>query len=210
MVRRANKKIRGKESRKRKKLILIGTEGKNKTETNYLNGFKRSLKTYSIIFSSGNDTDPIGVVNNTVASINSHELDFQEGDLAYSLIDYDVDRTKSHQEKVKTALKKAQNNNIDLLISNPTFEIWFLQHFRQSTKTYVSSNEVIEELKRYIPNYKKNSNVFPELISKTVDAIQNAKELEEYHIKNSNEENIDRCPNAEVYKLIELLYNDCI
>lgn len=51
MVKRATRKIRGKEKRKRKRIILIGTEGKNKTETKYLMSFNRVLKNTSIQFS---------------------------------------------------------------------------------------------------------------------------------------------------------------
>ena len=74
MVKRVNTKIRGKEKRKRKKIILIGTEGNNITETKYLENFRRYLNEYTIVFACGNDTDSLGVINNTLYSIKKEEL----------------------------------------------------------------------------------------------------------------------------------------
>lgn len=55
-------KKRGQVTRKRKPVILISTEGKNKTEEIYFNNFKLNKK-YSIIYSKGNYTDPVNMVN---------------------------------------------------------------------------------------------------------------------------------------------------
>lgn len=41
MVRHTGQKKRGKVSKSRKKILLIGTEGKNKTEKNYFSHFNR-------------------------------------------------------------------------------------------------------------------------------------------------------------------------
>lgn len=210
MVKRATKKIRGKENRKRKSIILIGSEGKNKTETKYLTSFNRYLKSYVIHFSSGNETDALGVVNNTISSISAEDINLKNGDLAFCLIDFDTINTNEHNHKIEVALKKANQKNISVLISNPIFEIWFLQHFRFSTKKYLSNKEVLNELKKYIPNYEKNLDVFPQLFDKTSIALKNAKNLKAYHKAQNNEAIQTKCPSTDVYQLIELLYEEII
>lgn len=210
MVKRATKKIRGKENRKRKNIILIGSEGKNKTETKYLTSFNHYLKSYVIHFSSGNETDALGVVNNTLSSFSTEDINLKNGDLVFCLIDYDTINTSEHNHKIEVALKKANQKNISVLISNPIFEIWFLQHFRFSTKKYSTNKEVLDELKKYIPNYEKNLDVFPQLFDKTSTALENIKRLEAYHKTQNNNSIQAKCPSTDVYQLIELLYEDII
>lgn len=53
MVKRIIKDYKRKE-RVRKPIILIGSEGKNKTERIYVNNFKRRDSYYNIVISDGN------------------------------------------------------------------------------------------------------------------------------------------------------------
>lgn len=201
-------KKRGQVTRKRKPVILISTEGKNKTEEIYFNNFKRNKK-YAIVYSKGNYTDPVNMVNTLKKDIKKMELQKKYGDFAYCIFDTDVDNSK--QEKINQALAKLHNKNniIELIPSNPCFEIWYKAHFTNSTKSYSSNNELIKELKKSIPNYQKNMNVYPILCNKTNIAIKNAIKLEEYH-KKSNIENYDirANPSTQVYKVVEKLIDD--
>ena len=208
MVKRVNTKIRGKEKRKRKKIILIGTEGNNITETKYLENFRRYLNEYTIVFACGNDTDSLGVINNTLYSIKKEELNYEEGDLVFSLIDYDVNVPRGKLNKFNVAIKKAQENNIKVLLSNPTFEIWYLLHYKYSTKPFNSNEDVIYELKKYIENYQKNLDVYNLLIDKLPNAINNAKKLENYHSKQGNTNLSKKCPSSDIYKLMEIVEKD--
>lgn len=208
MVKRATKKIRGKVLRERKKIILIGTEGKNKTETKYFNKFNRLLTNFTIQFSNGNETDSLGVINNTVSSMNQYDIRTNEGDMVFALIDYDVKQSKQHFQKVETAQNKANKYAINVLISNPIFEIWYLQHFRYSTKSYNSNEEVLNDLKLYIPDYQKNSDVFDFLFKDINCAIQRSKKLELYHKDNDHLTFDKKCPSTEIYKLVEILIKD--
>lgn len=60
---RVGQKKRGNPSRKTKKIILMGTEGSNQTERKYFSSFNQLQNEYRILFSKGNNTDPVGVVN---------------------------------------------------------------------------------------------------------------------------------------------------
>ena len=205
MVKRVQQKERGVKRRERKKLILIGAEGRNKTETAYFKNFNRIQNEYVIHFAGGDATDPMGIVNNTYSSVKSENLNLKDGDLAYCFIDFDVNK-KNQESYINHALEKAKSKGIHMLISNPTFEIWYLLHFRYSTKMYNSNPEVIQELQKYIPHYEKNSNIYDLISTKTNEAINNAKKLEEYHKKSGNGDSMTRkCPLSETYKLVELL-----
>lgn len=206
MVKRATKKQRGQHTRTIKKMIVAGLEGKNVTEKQYLNHYNSLSNRYRIIFSKGNSSDPVGIVENTIKSLKNYDFDFELGDKAFCLIDTDYgdDREKS----IVDAIELAKKNNIDVLLTNPTFEIWFLLHFRYSTRQYVHNEDVIVELRKYIPNYEKNVDVFLKISNLLDVAIDNSMKLEAYHNKNGSLKIMERCPSSKVFELIKLLLSE--
>lgn len=203
MVRHTGQKKRGKVSKSRKKILLIGTEGKNKTEKNYFSHFNRMPENdYVIRFSTGNNTDPEGIVDNTVDTVKKEELNFKDGDLAFCVFDTDTGDEK--QKQIDAAVIKASKKNVEIILSNPCFEIWFLQHFGYSTKEYKSNGEVLRTLEGFIPEYEKNSDPFVILNPLTAEAIRNSKKLEKYHDDlGHRSKSMERNPSTEVYKIIE-------
>ena len=136
------------------------------------------------------------------------ELQKRYGDIAYCIFDTDADTSK--QEQINTALSKTQkpNNIIELIPSNPCFEIWYKAHFTSSTKSYISNNELIKDLTRFIPNYQKNMDIYPLVFDKTNIAINNAIKMEEHH-KKSNIEiyDVKANPSTQVYKIMKNIIN---
>ena len=55
------KKKRNDVKRKRKPVMLITAEGRNKTEKQYFNSFQDQHGKYSIRFATGLETDPVGM-----------------------------------------------------------------------------------------------------------------------------------------------------
>ena len=199
----AKEKRRGKVSRSRAKLILIGAEGHNKTEKIYFNELFRDKKDYRVKFTSSTETDPVGIVEAVKKSIKSESLDFKNGDLAFCTVDTDTDISK--QSQIDKALSLAEKNHIELLLSNPCFEVWFLQHFRYSTKSYASNDEVLRELDGYIPGYRKSSNVYGRLQEYESQAIKHAKKLESYHESLGKKiQSMDCNPSTAAYKVLEI------
>lgn len=207
MVRCTEQKKRGRLTRKRKKIILIGVEGANKTEKNYFQGFNRRHGEYVVRFARGNDTDPLIILKSVyIAAQKDEELRFDEGDRAFCVVDTDVDCVK--QRQINEAVKYSKNKNVEVILSNPCFEVWLLQHFKYSSKSFSSNEAVIEELKKYIPTYKKSSDVFESLLPFLKSAIDNAKKLEVYHKDAGHRaKSIERNPSSEVYKIVNLLNN---
>lgn len=152
MVAHTKQKKRGLITRKQKKLILLGTEGKNETESNYFREFNRKQNTYVIKDAKGNNTDPEGIVADTINSLKQEGIDYVEGDLAFCVFDADTNPAK--QRQISRAVQLANKHGIEVLLSAPCFEIWFLQHFDYST-AQLTSEAAIEKLSRYIPDYKK-------------------------------------------------------
>lgn len=203
MVARTGQKQRGKIGKKRKQLILIGCEGKNKTEKNYFKEFNQRQKKFTIQPAKGNRTDPKGIVEDTISSIDKEELQFADGDMAFCLFDSDTDVKK--QEQIEQAIFLAGQNGVEVLLSVPCFEVWFLQHFQYSTGQ-LSGNQAIAKIKRFIPEYEKNQNIFSKLEPYTEIAVKNAKLLEKYHDEiGTQRRSINRNPSTEVYKLVEIL-----
>ena len=203
MVARVKQKERGRVSRNRRKMILIGAEGKNETEVTYFKEFNRKQKTYTIKAAKGNSTDPKGIVEDTVNSVIHEELDFAEGDMAFCV--FDTDTNLSKQSQIDEAIRLADRNGVEVVLSIPCFEIWFLQHFENSTGQ-LTSNGAIERLLKYIPDYQKSANVFYKLEPHMDVAIRNAKNLEKHHSNIGNHpRNIECNPSTEVYRLVEIL-----
>ena len=81
----------------------------------------------------------------------------------------------------------------------------FLQHFDYSTHAFLSSDEAVDSLKKYIPEYNKSKDIYMILEKRTNDAIQNAEKLEKYHDFVGNKTLMDRNPETDVYKVVRML-----
>lgn len=203
MVRKVGQKKRGKVSRKTKKIILVGAEGKNQTERKYFKAFNQVQSEYKIMAGKGNNTDLVGVVEDLLKSAKQEELDLKDGDMLACFID--VDFKKGRDQELRAAMKLARQNNISVFLSNPCFEIWYLLHFRYSTKLYGSNEEVIKELGSYISDYSKSKDVYDVIENKIDQALLNTKRLESYHLENGTNDRLKKLPSTEAYKLIEMI-----
>ena len=200
-----NKKKRGIEQRKRKRLVFVSAEGKNKSETLYLKSFNN--KDIYFKFVSGNSTDPVKMSKDLICKMKEEGFNVKSGDLAYCIIDGDFDVNKNIQ--IKEADLLSNKNNFKVILSNPCFEIWYLCHFIYSTKLFTSNEAVINKLREYVPDYRKNaSNMRTKLIDRENLAINNAKRLEEYNLKiGRRKHTIEFSPCSEMYTIIEDLAN---
>ena len=172
-------KKRGPLKIKTKRIIVFSFEGKNnKTESNYFSHFKAHNDSRYIIkmFSSG-VTDVQKMINETKRKRKEYGYDARD-DLTYIFVDDDSDSNKKQLiKKIQSTLPK----DINLIVSSPCFEIWFINHFVKTTKFYFDK-ELIVELKKYIVDYSKERDYYNQLKDKTVTAISNSN----YQINNAN------------------------
>ncbi len=202
MVKRIKKVTKGRVTRERKKIVVIGTEGKNKTEVLYFRELEKKQNRYHCIFAPGNETDPVKIVRNTAKKAREEELSFKEGDMAISVFDLDADEEKFLQ--LQEAKAVAGKKSIQIITSNPCFEIWYLEHFGFSTKPFSSSTAAVRELEKKLPGYRKNYCDFGMLYPYTKEAIKNCERLDEYHAEN-NEAAETANPRTDVYKVVRIL-----
>lgn len=199
-------KKRGKVRRKTKPVYLLIAEGKNKTETIYLSNFQKQGMPYSLQFAkAGSKTDADSLYKTMIQKWNELELSSENGDLGFIILD--IDNEKSKAEKVRRLIQDNDNEAIQFVVSNPTFEIWLLMHFKYSTKHFADGDAVIKELKRYIPDYEKNCDCFMLCVDKLQIAILNSAKLEK-HFENNQWPSIECNPRTDVGKLIEYLLRE--
>ena len=193
---------RDRKQRKTKSIFVMGCEGKNKTETNYFKNFSSRESNFIIKFSTGTHTDPVGMANDLVDYIEKEDIKEEYGDKIYLLIDTDINQNK--QKQIEEAKKICKKHKINLITSTPTFEYWYISHFRKTTKKYASSQDVKDEIRAKIPGYTESMNVYPLIKDKTQEAIKNAKSVEKYHIENGQAIDTEEAnPHTSAYKIIE-------
>ncbi|WP_418781212.1 RloB family protein, partial [Holdemanella porci] len=160
---------------------------------------------YKINVAKGNNTDPEGVIRDLLKTAKQEELDLKQGDILACFID--VDFKQGREKELRAAIKLARQNNVSLYLSNPCFEVWYLLHFRYSTKPYCSNDEAIRDLNSYISDYSKSKDVFELIVGNSKQAIENSKKLEDYHQSNGTIDRIKKIPYTDVYKIVEILLN---
>ena len=73
----------------------------------------------------------------------------------YCVFDTDTDPIK--QREIDEAIRQAGHSNVEIVLSNPCFEVWFILHFGYTSKQFQSNEEVLRELRKNIPDYEKIS-----------------------------------------------------
>lgn len=176
-------KKRGTSRRKLKPVYLIIAEGKNKTEVLYLSHFQDQEKSYSIRFvKAGYKTDADSLYNALIDKWKKLDLSAKNGDLGFVILDIDNDPLKA--QKISALAQNNTNTEVSFVVSNPTFEVWLLMHFKYTTKQYKDGNTVIKELRRYLPNYEKNRDCFEDCKDKIKEAVKNSITIAEYYADN--------------------------
>ena len=206
MARRIEQIQRDRKNRRTKENILFEFEGKNKTEEIYFKNFQKRDKPYNLKFAYGNDTDPVSMVKSLISYMKKEDINTENDDKIYCVFDADIDMNK--QKRIDEAKKLALENGIELIISIPSFELWYRLHYSYTSKVYSSNKELIDDLKNFIQNYGKSINVYDIIKEKTQEAIKNSKKLEEEQIKTGKDIINVKCnPYTSVYKPVEYIMN---
>lgn len=171
------KKKRNDVKRKRKPVMLITAEGRNKTEKQYFNSFQDQHGKYSIRFATGLETDPVGMLKAMEKAWKKNELSEKDGDKAYIVLDMDCKPEKI--QLVKELQKKSKN--IQFIVSNPCIEVWFILHFIYTTHQFKDSKEPKKELAKYIPGYEESMDISAILRPILNDAEKHLEQLKGYY-----------------------------
>ena len=161
--------------RKERITFLIVCEGQ-KTERIYFGKYRERNSGLIIFTPNTTVTDPINLVKFTLNQINKYDLDFEHGDRAWCVFDTD----KNTNENINQARLIAEKNNINLCMSNPCFELWYLLHYCYFDQK-ISNIDLQKTLEKHIQNYDKLKDYFNSLLEKRNIAIDNAKKLIKKH-----------------------------
>lgn len=184
--------------------VIIACEGE-KTERGYFEGIRRSLRLPNdlIQVARHRNTDPRGIVQ--IAIDEKHEVREWNGPIqAWAVFDGDEHQHDlAARENWNDALQLARFNKIELAISNPAFELWYLLHY-QDQRSYLDRTRAKELLRRHLPDYEKADKLYPEQLGeRTEAAIARAKEIA--RIAEANGRPDYENPHCSVWRLVELL-----
>lgn len=198
------RKQRNAEDRKRRPIVFLIAEGKNKTETLYFKAFGHDLNR-NVRFAPGDYTDPVNMVSTLKNFMDDNDFSPELGDKAYCLIDADVDAVKNAQ--LEKAERLAERFNIQIIVSAPSFEYWFICHFTFTGEKYMSNSELLADLEVHIPGYKKSAiHMYDLLKSEVSTAIKNARMIEKKLLADGEKiHTVSFTPSSEAYYIAEEL-----
>ena len=196
-------KKRNRQDRKEKPLMIITAEGKNETEAKYFDGFRTPDCPCIIkIHKAGHLTDPTKLAESIRQRWDAEDADTRTGDMAFVVVDLDNKESKAKEIQQLEAKNRVEK----FIVSNPSFEVWYLLHYGYSTRSYMNADAVIRELKKHYPEYEKTSDMYPLLKDKMSEAVANAEKLEAYHKEEAYQHPDANCnPYTDVHSLIKIL-----
>lgn len=189
--------------------ILIVCEGV-KTEPQYFEYLRKELCLGSLVVVAGKEcgSTPTDVLNHCLKRIYSDkENQFNQ---AWCIIDVEAPTPHSSLDQVYQKIrdfkpKKGYHTELILALSNPCFEYWYILHFKKTSRSFQSSDEVKKELKKYYPSYSESDKkIFSIIYPKTSTAIQNVNAVIaecHYDVKDLRQCN----PSTLVHKVVEYL-----
>ena len=191
-------KLRHKE---KKPLIVICVEGeKNSSEYNYFRHY--SSRNLRIKFSTGGNTDPKGMLEDLLKYIHNEDIRGEDNCRIFLVLDTDLDTKRINE--IKEIEQKCIDNNIEIVTSAPTFEIWYVMHYRSNKLKFQTSKEVKKELQNLIGIYTENMDMY-KIIKDMVDNARNtAKSIEQQIIRNS-EDLLNSNPHTSIYKILDTI-----
>lgn len=190
--------------RKRKPLIFIICEGRNKTERTYFQHFNVRNSPYTLKIINCESTDIMSMARKANDIFSDNDLDLSIGDKVYCLVDLDLE-TYKYDKFIKA---KAKYKRIKIIPSNPCFEVWLQYYFVKNPKVVNSSQKAKDELTRHLPGYTESMDIVSVANwgpSQHIMAIQNS-EIRNSHYDNYMSE-LDKNPYTEVAEVVFKLLN---
>ena len=186
---------------KKKPLIVICSEGGKKSSEYYYfrNYASRDLR---IQFSTGNRIDPKGMLEDLLKYMNNEDIISEDNCRKFLVLDTDLDENRI--KEIKEIEPKCNENGIEIITSAPTFEIWYLMHYRNNRLKFLTSKDVKREIKDLNGTYKESMDMYKIIKNSTEQAMDVAMSLENKAISNG-EEIFKANPHTSVYKILKAI-----
>ena len=189
--------------------IVIACEG-SKTEPGYFEGIRKELRLRTlqiIILRHQGKTDPHSIIEQVIEKRQEmkQEQAWTQGDSAWAVFDGD-EHIEQSPENWKNAIALAKRQKIELAITNPCFELWYLIHY-QNQLSQITRDRLINLLQKYIPNYNKSMCLYPEPLKRRTDeAIQRAEQIGQQIQRDKLDEHSNPCCSG-LPNLVQSLVN---
>lgn len=186
---------------KRKPLVVICSEGGKKSSEYYYfrNYASRDLR---IQFSTGNSTDPKGMLEDLLKYIRNEDISSEDKCKIFLVLDTDLDNKRINE--IKEIEQQCNDNNIEIITSAPTFEIWYIMHYRNNRLKFLSSKDVKKELQIINGYYTESMDMYKMINKSTSSARNTAKNIEQQAVKN-NEDLFKLNPHTSIYKILDTI-----
>jgi len=193
-----------------RKSVLIVCEGE-KTEPKYFRMLTSNLRLVMVeVKIVGEGAAPINVVDRAIElrgerkQLAKKSITKAAYEVVYCVID--VEAPVPH-ESLARAIDKAKGNKLDVILSNPCFEYWYILHFRKTSAPFNTSRDAKSALGQEHSAYcEGDTTIFKVIYDKTSDAIKHSKEvLKEQH--NNAEDLRNYNPSTHVHRIVEYLQN---
>ena len=109
---------------------------------------------------------------------------------------FDVDE----HTRLTEAVNQARDCDINIAISNPSFELWILIHFKDQWR-YLTRDDALEAVKDFIPEYDKKVE-YLKIQGKLRDAVGRAQTMEQRAISSGSR---NGNPSTGMWKLVTTL-----
>lgn len=186
---------------KKKPLIVICSEGGKKSSEYYYfrNHTNRDLR---IQFSTGNSTDPKGMLDDLLKYIHNEDIASEDNCRIFLVLDTDLDEKRISE--IKEIEQKCIDKNIEIVTSAPTFEIWYLMHYRSNRLKFQTSKEVKRELQNINGTYIESMDMYKIIKESTDNARSTAQSLEQQVIRNKDDL-LSSNPHTSIYKILDAI-----
>lgn len=184
-------------NRTQRQLFLIVCED-SKSAPNYLNELRIHLRMSTAeveVCGKECGSDPLSVINYAIARRDERKLEKKPVDHVWCVVDVDSHTT------LDQALDKARGNKLNVAVSSPCLELWYLVHFVPGDRHYKTFDQLKPDLKKHLPEYSKGkSSPFATLWPFVGQAIKHARQLCALH-----KQDPARKSYTQVHLLIEAL-----
>lgn len=186
---------------KKKPLIVICSEGGKKSSEYYYfrNYTNRDLR---IQFSTGNNTDPKGMLDDLLKYIRNEDIVSEDNCRIFLVLDTDLDERRINE--IKEIEQECIDNSIEIITSAPTFEIWYLMHYRNNRLKFQTSKDVKRELQNLNGTYAESMDMYKTIKDLTDNARSTAQSFEQQIIRN-NEDLLSSNPHTSIYKILNAM-----
>lgn len=140
--------------------IYIFTEGK--TEEIYLKHYENKKNGIEIIPVDPQHTDAVGIVKYAKEFMERNNVEVELGDRCYCVFDSDPQSNPNINEAFDL-IRGYSHKGLCCIFSNPSFEIWYIIHFRKPPygKSASEVKKIVKDLvKDKYPEYKETTDIF--------------------------------------------------